>query len=54
VPPRTFELDSAACAAELMRMGRQIAELSENMTVVKKFFLGSQTTNPPAWPMGEK
>lgn len=54
VPPGTFELDSAACAAELIRMGRQIAELTQNMTVVKKFFLDGQTTNPPAWPMGEQ
>src|SRR5262249_54034253 len=38
VPPRNFELDNAACAAELIAMGRQIAELNENMDVVTKYF----------------
>jgi hypothetical protein len=52
VPPGTFKLDSAAYAGELVRMGRQIAELNENMTVVKSFFLDGQTVNGPAWPTG--
>jgi hypothetical protein len=33
-------------------MGRQIAELNENMSVVKEFFLDGQTVNSPAWPTG--
>jgi hypothetical protein len=45
VPPRTFELDNAACAAELVAMGREIAELNENMDVVRESFLNSQTVS---------
>ena len=36
VPPRTFEMDNASCAGQLTAMGRQIAELNENMSVVKE------------------
>jgi patatin-like phospholipase/acyl hydrolase len=43
VPPNTFRLDNAACARELVAMGRQIAELNENMIVVKESFLNCQT-----------
>jgi len=43
VPPRTFRLDKAACAGHLIAMGRQVAELNENMDVVRKFFLNGQT-----------
>jgi hypothetical protein len=42
VPPNTFELDNASCAAELVAMGRQVAELHENMDVVKKYFLNGE------------
>jgi hypothetical protein len=42
VPPKTFQLDNAACAGQLMAMSRLIAELKENMDVVKKFFLDGQ------------
>ena len=45
VPPRTFELGNAACAAELVAMGRQIAELNENMDVVRECFLNGQTVS---------
>jgi patatin-like phospholipase/acyl hydrolase len=44
VPPRTFAMDNAACAAQLAAMGRQIAELNENMSVVKESFLDNQPT----------
>ena len=36
LPPRTFEMDNASCAGQLHAMGRQIAELNENMSVVKE------------------
>ncbi len=54
VPPKTFQLDKAACVKELIAMGRQIAELNENMDVVKKSFLDGQTVKGSfAWPMAE-
>jgi hypothetical protein len=46
VPPKTFEMDNATCARELVAMGRQIAELHQNMDVVKKFFLNGQMAEP--------
>ena len=46
VPPRTFRMDNASCAAQLAAMGREIAELNENMGVVKEFFLNGQTVEP--------
>ena len=39
VPPKTFRMDNAAATRQLIAMGRQIAELNENMNVVKEFFL---------------
>src|SRR5262249_157290 len=54
VPPDTFQLDNAACARELIAMGRQIAELNEHMDMVKKFFLDGQTVQgSSAWPISE-
>jgi patatin-like phospholipase/acyl hydrolase len=51
VPPETFRLDSAACAGQLIAMGRQIAELNENLDKVKKSFLDGQTVSGSvAWP----
>lgn len=46
VPPGTFRLDKAACTGELIKMGRMIAELNENMNVVKQFFLDGQPVEP--------
>ena len=46
VPPRTFQMDNAARAGELVAMGKQIAELHENMDIVKTFFLNGQTVEP--------
>jgi hypothetical protein len=46
VPPRTFTLDKAACAGQLIAMGRQIAELNENMSVVRGSFLNGQHAEP--------
>jgi patatin-like phospholipase/acyl hydrolase len=46
VPPRAFTLDNAACAGELVGMGRQIAELNENMSVVRTSFLNGQRVEP--------
>jgi uncharacterized protein len=46
VPPRTFTLDKAACAGQLIAMGRQIAELNENMAVVRGSFLNGQHAEP--------
>jgi patatin-like phospholipase/acyl hydrolase len=63
VPPRTFQLDNVACVAELIAMGRQIAELNENMDVVKKSFLDGPTVSgsfawsvavAPAIPPGDQ
>src|SRR5262245_6653686 len=45
VPPATFQMDNAACAKELIAMGRQIAELNENMDVVKKSFLDGRAVS---------
>jgi patatin-like phospholipase/acyl hydrolase len=54
VPPRTFEMDNAAYARELIAMGRQIAELNENMDLVKRSFLDGQTVSgSSAWPVAE-
>lgn len=39
VPPAAFRMDNAACVAELIAMGREIAELNENMGVVRASFL---------------
>ena len=39
VPPNTFQMDNAFCIERLISMGRQIAELDENMKVVKREFL---------------
>jgi hypothetical protein len=46
VPPGTFQLENATCAGQLVAMGRQIAELNENMDVVKKLFLDGQPVEP--------
>jgi hypothetical protein len=46
VPPRTFTLDNAACAGQLIAMGRQIAELNENLSVVRTSFLNGQRVEP--------
>jgi hypothetical protein len=46
VPPGTFRLDKAACTSELIKMGRMIAELNENMSVVKRSFLDGQPVEP--------
>jgi hypothetical protein len=46
VPPGTFRLDKAACTSELIKMGRMIAELNENMSVVKRSFLDGQAVAP--------
>jgi hypothetical protein len=51
VPPRAFEMDNAAYAGQLIAMGRQIAELNENMDAVKKSFLNGQTVGTSmTWP----
>jgi patatin-like phospholipase/acyl hydrolase len=50
VPPRAFQMDNAACAGELTAMGRQIAELRENLDVVKTLFLdGEPAPRPSGW-----
>jgi patatin-like phospholipase/acyl hydrolase len=63
VPPATFQMDNAACARELIAMGRQIAELNENMGVVMQYFLDGQTVSgsfagsvaiAPAIPPGDQ
>jgi|GEM_PF-6000176 len=46
VPPKTFQMDNAAATSQLVAMGRQIAELNENMDKVKKFFLDGQPIEP--------
>jgi patatin-like phospholipase/acyl hydrolase len=46
VPPKTFDMDNVKCVEELIGMGRQIGELNENMSVVKKEFLNDQTVEP--------
>ena len=46
VPPQTFAMDSASCAGQLSAMGRQIAELNENMSIIKEQFLNSQRVEP--------
>jgi hypothetical protein len=46
VPPKTFALDRAACANQLSSMGRQIAELNENLSVVKASFLDGRPVAP--------
>jgi len=48
VPPGTFRLDKAACTGELIKMGRMIAELNENMSVVKRSFLDAAGRAVPA------
>jgi patatin-like phospholipase/acyl hydrolase len=45
VPPKTFRMDNAGCAGQLIAMGRQIAELNENMDVVKASFLDGQAVS---------
>jgi patatin-like phospholipase/acyl hydrolase len=46
VPPKTFAMDNAACAGQLAAMGRQIAELNENMRVVRESFLDGNPIEP--------
>jgi hypothetical protein len=46
VPPRTFEMDNASCAEQLVSMGREIAELNENMRVVNESFLNGRVIDP--------
>ena len=54
VPPKTFQLDNAACAGQLVGMGRQIAELNENLDVVRKLFLdGEPIRGSSAWPRAD-
>jgi hypothetical protein len=42
VPPKTFQMDNARCVAQLIGMGQQIAELNENLGVVKRLFLNGE------------
>ena len=46
VPPKTFQMDNAARVGQLTAMGRQIAELNENMGVVKTHFLEGRPVEP--------
>jgi patatin-like phospholipase/acyl hydrolase len=46
VPPKTFRMDNAACAQELIGLGRQVAELNENMRVVREKFLDGNAVEP--------
>jgi hypothetical protein len=46
VPPRTFAPDRAACADQLSSMGRQIAELNENLSVLKASVLDGRPFEP--------
>jgi hypothetical protein len=46
VPAGDFRLDSASSAGQLVAMGRQIAELNENLGVVKTFFLNGEAVDP--------
>jgi hypothetical protein len=46
VPPKTFQMDNARCVAELIGMGRQIAELNENLNVVTHTFLNGESVEP--------
>jgi hypothetical protein len=46
VPPQTFRLDNGACTGQLIAMGRQIADLRENMEVVRASFLNGQAVEP--------
>ena len=39
-------MDNASCAGQLTAMGRQIAELNENMSVMKEYFLDDQPVEP--------
>ncbi|GAC1450702.1 MAG: hypothetical protein NVSMB9_35310 [Isosphaeraceae bacterium] len=46
VPPGTFKMDNATSVGQLVSMGLQIAELNENMDVVKTFFLNDPKVAP--------
>jgi patatin-like phospholipase/acyl hydrolase len=46
VPPKTFQMDNARCVEQLIGMGRQIAELNENMQVVAREFLNGDRAEP--------
>jgi hypothetical protein len=46
VPPQTFGMDNAACANELVNMGRQIAEENRHMNVVRRDFLNGSAVVP--------
>jgi patatin-like phospholipase/acyl hydrolase len=46
VPPETFQMDNVRCVEQLIGMGRQIAELNENMQVVKREFLDGHPIEP--------
>jgi hypothetical protein len=46
VPPKAFQMDNARCVAELIGMGRQIAELNENLGVVRESFLNGEAAEP--------
>ena len=46
MPPRTFRMDNASCAGQLVATGRQIAEPNENQGEVKEFVLDGQPVEP--------
>ncbi len=46
VPPKTFQMDNARRVAELVGMGRQIAEMNQNLGVVRREFLNGETVQP--------
>lgn len=51
VPPTKFKMDNARCVGDLIAMGRQIAELNENLSVIKTHFLDGvpiQRYQPPS------
>ena len=46
VPPTKFTMDNSQCVGDLIAMGRQIAELNENLSVVKEHFLNGTPIEP--------
>jgi patatin-like phospholipase/acyl hydrolase len=46
VPQEAFRLDKVACVRDLVSMGRQIAELAENIKVVTSAFMNGQRVQP--------
>lgn len=46
VPPGTFRMDDPTSTKHLIALGRQYAQLNENLSVVKESFLNGQPIEP--------